>query len=189
MRSLSSSKRRCGLADGADDAIAEIVAAADVVEHGGRQLPVLALDAKRVEHHAVDGEVAAENVFRAVAEKRTASGGGRRVGAIGAEGGNLGDNFARAAWVARLVDVLADEDDAEVGADSEGLREQGEDGVGMRGGGNVEVLRLDPEKHVAYAAAGEVGFVARGAEADDDGFGCDLGGIFGHGFVWRYRAG
>ena len=55
-------KAAMGLADGADDAVAEIVFAADVVEDGGGEIAGLAME-DGVEHHAVDGEVAAEDVF------------------------------------------------------------------------------------------------------------------------------
>ena len=165
------------LADGADDAVAEIVAAADVVENGGGQAAGLALE-DGVEHHAVDGEVAAEDIF--LRRRGEADFGGVaavEVGDVGAKCSNLGDNFAGVAGCGGIVEVLADQNDAELGADGEGLREHGEDDVRMRAGGNVEIFRLDAEEHVAHAAAGEVRLVAGGTEPDDDVLGGELGGV------------
>jgi len=71
-----------------------------------------------------------------------------------AEGGDLGGDVGRV----RLRS--ADEDDAEVGSDGEGLREQRDDLVGCGRGGDVVVLGLEAEVEVADAASGEVGLVA-----------------------------
>jgi hypothetical protein len=50
------------LADGADDAGAEIVLAADVIENSRSEVAGLPVE-HGVEHHAVDGEVTTEDVF------------------------------------------------------------------------------------------------------------------------------
>ena len=72
MRSLSSAKRR-GVADGADEVGGQVVAAVDEVEDCGLQVSGFFVGGG-VEQHAVDGEVAAEDVFSGEVEKRTASG-------------------------------------------------------------------------------------------------------------------
>src|SRR6185437_119611 len=92
-----------GVADGADDTFLEIAAAADKVEHGGVQVAG-GFELYRIEQHAVDGEVAAEDVFARVGGElhsiRTAAVG---VGAVGAEGGDFGgDVSARQLRVPRL---------------------------------------------------------------------------------------
>ena len=68
-----------------------------------------------------------------------------------------------------FVELLADEDDAEVGADGEGLGEERDDLIGRGGGGDVEVLGREAEQEVAHASAGEEGLVAGVAQAAGDG--------------------
>ena len=65
--------------------------------------------------------------------------------------------------------VTHNQNDAEVGADGEGLREERDDLVRRGGGGDVVVLGGVAEEEVADAAAGEVGLVARVAQGADDG--------------------
>ena len=106
-----------------------------------------------VEEHAVDGEVAAKDVFAGVG--READGVGAAavgVGSVVTEGGDLsGDG------VVFSVVWFADEDYAEVGAYGEGffVGEEVEDDVGRGAGGYVVVLGFDAEEDVAYAASGE----------------------------------
>ena len=57
MRNLSSAKAPRGIADGADDARMQIFSAAHKVED---------FAADRIEHHAVDGEIASGDVFAGV---------------------------------------------------------------------------------------------------------------------------
>lgn len=162
------------VADGADDPVAEIALAADVVEERGGEAAGLAMQ-DGIEHHAVDGEVAAEDVFAGA--RGEADFGGMaavEISDIAAKGGDFGEDFA-------AVDCVADEDDAELGADGKGAGEQRQDGVGMRAGGHVKVFGLDAEEEVAHAAAGEIRLVAGGAEALHDAFGGDLRGRGGHG--------
>ena len=109
------------------------------------------------------------------------------VGAVAAEGGDLSDGIARGG-IGRVFErrslvegLVGDEDDAEVGADGEGAREELEDDVGRGGGGHVVVERGAAEEQVADAAAGEVGLVALGAQGFDDAErGFELAGGGGH---------
>ncbi len=162
-----------GLADGADNAGAEIVLAADVVENGRGEVAGLAVQ-HGIEHHAVDGEVAAQDVFLH-ARGKTDFGGMAAivVGDIRAKCSNFGDNFRELAFAG---DVFTDENDTEVGSDGEGAGKKLEDGVGMGAGGDVEVFGRQAEEQVADAAASEIRFVASGAEPEDDAFGGDLCG-------------
>jgi hypothetical protein len=59
--------------------------------------------------------------------------------------------------------------------DGEGAGEQGEDGVRMGTGGNIEIFGRSAEQEIADASSGEVRFVAGGAQLDDDAFGGELG--------------
>jgi len=163
-----------GVADGADDAGGEVFAAVNEVERGGGGVS----RCERVEEHSVDGEVAAEDVFAGIGGvthgiRPSAVG----VSAVRAEGGDL-DHPSEPRPLAGgpgfcgdllFVEVLADEDDAEVGADGEGLGEEGDDLLGGGGGGDVEVLGREAEQQVADAAAGEEGLVAGVAQAAGDG--------------------
>ena len=78
-----------GVADGADDAKLEIVAAVDEVANGAVEI-VRGFEVERIEEHAVDGDVTAEDVFARIGGEAngvgpTAIG----VGAIVTEGGHL----------------------------------------------------------------------------------------------------
>ena len=82
-----------GLADGADDPFAKIAFAADVIQNRGREVAGLAMQ-HGVEHHAVDGEVAAEHVF--LGARGEADFGGMTavvIGDVAAKCSNLGDDF------------------------------------------------------------------------------------------------
>lgn len=81
-----------------------------------------------------------------------------------------------------MVAVVLDDDDAEVGTDFVGAREEFEDLRGSGGGGDVVVFGGVSEEGIADAAAGEEGGVA-GAVDDGGEFG---GGLErGHGFWMR----
>ena len=168
-----------GIADGADDAGIEIGQAADVIEEscadGGR---LQILDGPKlcgIEQQAVDGEVAALDVFGGIGGVANLVGmAAVGVDAVAAEGGNLGDGVARGR-VGRVFErrcfvegLVGDQDDAEGCADGEGAWEEPEDDVGRGGGGHVVVERSAAEEQVADAAAGEVGLVALGAQGFDD---------------------
>jgi hypothetical protein len=118
-----------------------------------------------VEQHAVDGEVAAGDVFAWV--EGVADGVGAAtvgVGTVVAEGGDLGEDAVAG----------VDEYDPEVSADGEGAGEQGEDHVGRGAGGDVKIFGRATEQAVAHAAACVEGLVAFGAEGGDDCPGCLL---------------
>ena len=87
-----------------------------------------------------------------------------------AEGGNLEGEA-----------VCLDEDDAEVGADGIGLREEVLNLGRGGGGGNIVVLGLNAEQGVSDAATGEVG----GMASVDEAHGGGLGGCFeiGHAVI------
>ena len=91
------------------------------------------------------------------------------VRAIGAEGGDLG-----------VVTLVADDDDAEVGADLVAFRKKFEDLGRGGGGGDVVVLGFEAEDFVAHAAAGEIRDVARLTQ---------LAGEFSGGLAWGHREG
>jgi hypothetical protein len=166
-------KAAVGLANGADDAVAEIVFAADVIQNRRREAAGLAME-DGVEHHAVNGEVAAEDVFLGARGKADLGGvAAVAIRDVAAKCSNLGDNFL-------IVNLVADQHNAEVGPDGEGAREQGEDRIGMGAGGNVEVLGRDAEENVADAAAGEVRLVTGGAQLDDDALCGELCRPVGH---------
>ena len=155
-----------GVADGADEAGGEVFAAVDIVEEGGLEGfggdGLLGGELERIENHAVDGEVAAEDVlFWAVREGDFRWVAAIEVGSVAAEGGNLGEDGL-------VVDGLADEDDAEVGSNREGLGEENEDDGGAGAGGDVVVLGGNAEEEVANASAGEVCLVAMVAEGAYD---------------------
>ena len=124
------------------------------------------LEDSGVEQHAVDGEVAAEDVFAGVGGEADGVGAAAvGVGSVVAEGGDFGgDGFVLS------VVWFTDEDYAEVGAYGEGLLvgEEAEDDVWRGTRGYVEVLGFEVEEDVAYAASGEEGLVAGGAQNLDD---------------------
>ena len=148
------------VADGAEDFGGEVGAAVYVVEGGGCYVSCFFEDS-RVEEHAVDGEVAAEDVFARVGGEADGVGAAAvGVGSVVAEGGDFGGDAVR----------FAHEDYAEVCAYGEGffVREESEDDVGRGAGSYVEVLGLEAQENVAYAASGEVGLMAMGAQGVDD---------------------
>ena len=150
-----------GVADGSDDSGGEVFAAVDVVEGCGGGIVGL-VEEDGVEEHAVDGEVAAEDVlFRRGGEADGVGAAAVRVRAVVAEGGDFGGGL-------EAVDRLDDEDDAEVGPHGAGLAEEGGDLRRRGGGGYVVVAGGEAEEEVADAAAGEVGLVAGFAEGPGD---------------------
>ncbi len=142
---------------------ARSAAAANEVEGRGRGVAGC-FKGDGVEQHAVDGEVAAEDVFAGVGGEADGVGAAAvAVGSVVAEGGDLGGDAC-----------IADEDDAEVRADGEGLWEELLHDVRGGAGGYVEVLGLVAEQEIADASAGEVGLMARGAQGKDDVAGCEV---------------
>ena len=137
-----------GVADGADDAGAQVLLPADEVDH---------LAAQRVEEEPVDGEVTALRVLARRAEAHAARPAAVDVGVVGAEGRH------------RERDAVLDhQDDAELRADRHGAPEERLHGLRGRAGGDVEVERLAPEELIAHAAAGEVRLVPRVAKSLHD---------------------
>ena len=176
-------KAEGGVADGAEDAGVEVGQAADVVEDGGGEGGG---GGQGVEKEAVDGEVAALDVFLGAEGVLDGVGAAAvRVCAVGAEGGDFGDDFA-------AVGFVGDEDDAEVRADGEGAGEEVEDDGGGRAGGDVVVLGGEAEEEVADASAGEPCLIPGLAEPLEDGeggFGVWRVGQHGAGFRVRQGAG
>jgi N6-L-threonylcarbamoyladenine synthase len=144
-----------------------------------------------IEEEAVDGEVAALDVFFGAGGVED----GVRVAAVrvcgvGAEGGDLGHGVARAGIGGvlerrNLVEsFVGNENDAKVSADGERAREQVEDDVGCGGGGHVVVDGIAAEQQVADAAAGEQRLVTRSAKGFDDAQGSlELARERGHGSI------
>ena len=139
---------RSGVADGADDAGAQVGLAGDEVDHLARQ---------GVEEERVDGEVAAERVLPRRAEVHGARPPAVDVGGVGAERRDL-DRHA----------VGDDQHDAELGAHGNGPREERLHGLGRRARRDVVVERLAAEQPVADAAAGEVRIVPGRAQPADE---------------------
>lgn len=127
-----------------------------------------------IKQHAVNGEVTALHVFcRAEGEPDLVGAAPVKVNAIMAKGGDFcGDACA-------FIDVLKDEDDAEVCAYLDGVLEELRDLCGGGAGGYVKVFGVAVKQKVTDAAAGEVSRVACGAELSADGAGgCECGGVF-----------
>ena len=110
----------------------------------------------------------------ALEEKRTSVGmAAVEIGNVAAIRSNLGDNFL-------TVDVVADQNHAEMRAYSEGAGEQGEDRVGVGTGGDIEIRRRHAEKDVADTASGKVRLVTGGAQLEDDALSGELCRRVGH---------
>jgi hypothetical protein len=155
------------VADGADGFGGEIGSTADQIEDGGVEIAI-ALEAGDVEEHAVDGEVAAEDVFARV--KRKADGVGPAtvtIGSVVAEGGDFDSGLLALGGVFRRF--VADQDDAEVGSDRESFAaeagEEGYDLAGGGGGGDIVVVGRTAEQEIANGPSGEEGLEARMEEA------------------------
>jgi hypothetical protein len=155
------------LTDGADDFAGEIGVAADEVK-----------DFAGVVAHeeTVDGEITALDVFFGCLGiddliGMTAIG----IAEVGAKRGDFD-----------LKGILADEDDAEMGADIEALRKESQDFVGSGIGGDVVIGGFAMEKDVAHAAANEESLVAVALEYVTDRIG-EVPGI--HGMIMRQKGG
>jgi hypothetical protein len=151
------------LAYGADDSGGEIGAAADEVED---------FPSVMAHEEAVDGEIAALDIFfgRLGIDDLV---GMAAVGIadVGAEGGDFD-----------FDGVVADEDDAELRADIEGVGEQLQNLLRSCIGGNVVVRGLTMQKDVANAAADEESLVAVTLESFANRIG-EFAGI--HGMIMR----
>ncbi len=149
---------RAGVSDRAYQAGIQVFHAAHEVKD---RIPGLPRCGKhlRVQHHAVDGEVAALHIlFRAVGESHRVRVPAVGIGAIAAKGGDFGHNLLVPGGLA------TDQDDAEMRAHGKGLVEQGEHLIRRRAGGDVEVLRLAAQQQVAHTTAHEVGLMTGGAQ-------------------------
>ena len=116
-----------------------------------------------VQHHAIDGEIAALYIFfRADGEAHRIRVPAVAIGAVAAKGSDFGHQL-----LAPMAST-ADQNDAEMGAYGKGLFEHGEHLVRERAGGDVEVLWFAAQQQVSYATANEIGLVAGGAEPGDN---------------------
>ena len=152
-----------GIADGADDSFFQVVLAADEIEN---------LVGGGIQHHAVDGEVAALRVFAGIFGEADFVG----MAAIGvAEVGTEGGDFDRLAGVLASAfgglcggNFGRNQDDSELLAYGVGLGEDLHDLWRGGVGGDVEVGGVAAEEDVADAASGEESLVAVEAEGADD---------------------
>ncbi len=153
------------IADGADDALLEILLAADVIDD---------LVGDGIEEEAVDREVAALGIVLGVGECDAVGMAAVGVGGVGAERGDF--DLAGGARA-------EDRDDAERGADGEraAMAEEIADLIGRGARGDVVVFGGEAEEFVANAAAGPERFEAGSAEllGDFEGEGA-LAGCGGH---------
>lgn len=139
------------------------------------------VSAEWIEEEAIDGEVAALDVFSGgfgVADfigMTTV-----RVNAIVAEGGDFGDAaLGDGTLFAIAADIRGDEDYAEVSANGEGAGKHGENNIGSCRGSDIVVLRFAAEEKVANASTSEVGIVACRAQSANDRNGCfELGRLW-----------
>jgi hypothetical protein len=129
------------ISDGANDPGAQIFLPADEIEDFIRE---------RVEHQAIDREVAALYIFFG------------RIGifdAIGMAAVGIADIGSKRRDL-NLSRPVGDNHDAEFRSDGEAIRKQFLHAIGRGVGGDVVVDRLAPEQNIAHAAAGEIGLMA-----------------------------
>jgi len=165
------------LADGAHDAEAQIVLASDIIENRRGQVARLPVE-HRVEQHAVDGEVAADHVFASTRGKTHLAGvAAVEIRYVRPKCSHFGDNFQAPALE---IGVFANQNHAKVGADGKGAWKQGQHVLRMRAGGNIEILRSDPEQQIADASTGEVSLMACRPQRHHDALCRDLCRCFDH---------
>ena len=167
MRSLSSAKRRSGSPIVADDSGLQVLAAANKIENLVRD---------RIEHHPIDGEIAALHIFaRILAEahlvRMTAVG----VAHIGAKGrdldgapwlGSCREGLARPRAVAgRSPCSSRNQHDPKLLAHRKRLRKDLHHLLRSSVGSDVIVGRLATKQQIAHASADEVCLVARAPAA------------------------
>ena len=162
-------KAPAGFADGADDAGIEIRQPAHVIQKScahGETVVARVREPGRIKQQSVDGEVAALHVVarrRGVADLVGVAAIG--VHAVGTERCDLGDAaLGHRALFAPCAGFGRDQHNAEVRADGKSARKHLEHDVGSGGRGHVVVHRLAAEQQVANASAGEISFVAAGAQ-------------------------
>ena len=162
------------IADRADQAVAQIGQAADVVDHRERG---------DVVEQRVDGEIPPERVFlgraeRVVAPDRAAPARGVRGGpapavssaaasAASAAGSGGGDGRRNVATLDRLRPEL-DVGQTEAPPDDPAVAEDALDFVRVRRRADVEVLRMPVQQQIAHAAAHQIGDVIELAQAVQD---------------------
>ena len=140
MRRRSSSKRACGIANGADDA---------PPRSSWPSTKSMTRSSMRIVNHAVDGEVATPDVFLETAVAHMARVAAVQIRAVMTKT----RDFER-----RAVDEHKNH--AKLRADGERIWKNALNVFRSRGGGDVVVLRLFFEQHIAHAAAGEISLIA-----------------------------
>ncbi len=164
-------KRSSGGADGADQLLGEVFAAAYEVEDGGVVDRWDVGDLGGVEQHAVDGEVAALDVFAGIGREADGVGAAAvEIGSVVTEGGDFGCGVLA---IDVVLGRIQNKDDAEVGAYLLGSREERDDFIGRGARGHVEIFCSEVEQEIADATTGEIGGMPGGAEC-----GCDVGRCF-----------
>jgi len=145
-------KTDVGLADRAEDPFFKVGIASDVIDDG------LVFD---VVKKAVDGEIAAEDIFLLGSPYVVSDDQVGYASVSRTEGGNFNDFLAK-----------PDMRQPESAADQDRVAEKGPDLFGLGGSGDIEIFGALLEQEVAYAAADEIGLMARLAELQ-----YDVGGI------------
>jgi hypothetical protein len=130
-----------GISDGANDSGAQVFLAADEIENFIRE---------RVEHQAVDGEVAALYIFFRPGGVFNPI----RMAAIGVA------NVAAERGDFDLGGAIGDDDDAELRAHCEAIGEKLLHAIGCGVGGDVVIDRLAAKQNIPDAAASKIGLMA-----------------------------
>src|SRR5438309_3439757 len=168
-------KSQRGVADGTDEVGVKVLAAADKIQD---------FPGNRIHQQAIDGEVAASNIFaRIFAVTHLVGVPSIAVADVGAEGCYLNHVGFRGSWGGGFTSVLGGrviffaglvlarnrhQHDAELGAHGIRFRENPHDLLRRGVSGDVIVGRLATEQQIAHAAAAEVSLVTAVSQRRDN---------------------
>ncbi len=154
-------KAPCRFADRTHNARLEVAKTIDKIKDGCAHVSP-ARELHGVEQHAVDGEVAAEDVLPGGASVMDGVWPAAiAIAAVTAEGSDFGKNF-------RGPVCFRHQHDTEVSAHGEGAGKHPEHTVRGGAGGDIEVGGLAAQQEIAHASAGEICGVAGSAEMFDN---------------------
>jgi N6-L-threonylcarbamoyladenine synthase len=152
------------IADSPNQSRMEIGASADEVEQRAIDVGAFA-ELFRIEQHAVDGEVAAFDVFFSTLGKTHGVGmSAVGIGSVVAKCSDFGYEFS-------AVCFIRHQHHTKVSANGEGLGKHLQNDFGMGVGCDVEVFRLSAQKQIAHTSASEPGLISLGPQTLDDVFG------------------